>query len=375
MSHLRKLGDKKWKIVIDLGYDEEGKRIRKYKTVNLPKPEARDLMHELEKKYKEGQNIDDNIKLSTHLKEWIDTHSSEISPTTEESYRNQINAYLIPHLGDIKLKDLNTKTIDDFYTKMLLEGKKKGEGGLSKRSVRYLHTILNKALKKADSWDRLKKNPAEGTSPPKRQRNKNKKINPEHLIEIITLAEEEIYREIYEFALRTGLRRGEILGLTWSDIFWERRLISVNKTLVRLDHKGFVLKDLTKNDTAYTIPAGEKVIDLLEKRKEKQEKYKKQLKDNYKDDGFIFCWEDGSLIDVDTVTHSFKRYAVKAGYEQYTFHDLRHGFATIQVLAGTHTKTLQRLLGHKTKQVTDDQYSHITAGPKTDAAEKIDEYF
>ena len=374
MSHLRKLGEKKWQIIIDLGYDEKGKRIRKFKTVNAPRSEAKIIMARMEAKLIDKPNVKDNITLEKHLREWIDVDSKSLGPLTEESYRMQLEAYIIPNLGHYKLKELTTKIIDDFYTEMFKRGKIREEGGLSRRSVRYLHTILRKALNKAINWDRLRENPTDGTSPPKRQRYRNKDVNPQHLIKIINLTDNVLFKDIFEFTLRTGLRRGEVLGLMRSDIDRNRKLISIMREIILLKGKGLVIKDLTKNDKAYTIPVGRKVIEILDKREQEQEKHKKVLGSGYLNDGFVFTWEDGRIINPDTTTHVFSRYSKKEGYT-YSFHDLRHGFGAMQIIAGTHTKTLQHLLNHKTERTTSEIYAHIIEGQKTDAAQKIDDFF
>lgn len=374
MGRLKKLGDKKWKIIIELGEDEQGIRRRKTKTVNMPYPEAKELMRELEDEILNKQHLNDNILLKNHLKEFIDTHAKTIKPLTEKSYRQQIDAYLIPNLGDYKLQELNAKIIDDFYTEMLENGMLRGAGGLSKRSVRYLHVILKKALDKAIDWDRLSENPADKATPPKKQRTKNKDVNPKELVEIINSVKEIHYKYIFEFALRTGLRRGEILGLKWSAVDWDRQMLSVMRNLQRLPDIGFIMQEYTKNNTAYTTPIGKKVIKILEEVEKIQKNHKVMFKREYKDDNLVFCNENGSPIDPDVLSSAFSRYAENNG-SKYTFHDLRHGFGAIQIMSGTHTKTLQELLNHKSETTTADIYSHIAEKQKTDAAEKIDEFF
>lgn len=356
-----------------MGYDDNGNRKRKYKTVNCTKKKAQEIKREMEKKYLNTKDLNDEILLKNHLKEFIDNHSRFISENTETSYRRQIDAYIIPHLGEYKLRELNTKVIDDFYTEMLRNGKIQSEGGLSKRSVRYLHTILNKALEKAKEWDRLKDNPARNATPPKRKRYKNKKVDPDELIEIVKACKDRRYKQIYEFTLRTGLRRGETLGLTWKAIDWDRNVVSIMQNLQKIEGN-LKMKDLTKNDNAYNIPAGNKVIKLLKNIKQTQGKEKKVMGRSYKDDDLVFAKGDGSPYDPVWVSKKFSKLADWLGYN-YTFHDLRHGFGAIQIRTGTHTKTLQKLMNHKSERTTADIYSHIAESQKTDAANKVDNYF
>ena len=372
MSHLRKMGDKKWKIIIDLGKDENGNRQRKYKTVNVAQPEAKRIMSRMEAELLDKPDLNGEIKLKEHLREWLEYYSSNLASTTVDSYKGQIEPYLIPELGNIKLKNLTTKKIEDHYQNMLDHGKRQGKGGLSKRTVEYQHTILRKALDKAIDWNRIEENPADKADPPKSQ-DKNKDIDPYELIEIIQSVDNEVWKDLFEFTLRTGLRRGEVLGLMWRAIDWDRKLLSIMRNLTIADGKP-VLKDMTKNGTSYTLPIGEKTIDLLKKIKKRQEEYKKIYKNSFKDDGFVFTWEKGKYIAPNSYTKAFKRYAKKMGYE-YNLHDLRHGFAAIQIISGTHTKTLQELLNHKSQSTTQDIYSHILSQQKTDATDIIDDFF
>lgn len=375
MAGVRNVGPEKWEISIYLGRDKSGKKNMKYFTFEGTEKQAEKFGVKKELEYANKSDINDNILLKNHLLEWIDFYSEHIKPLTEESYRQQINAYLIPHLGKYKLSNLTTKIIDDFYIKMRKEGRIRGKGGLSKRSVRYLHTILQKSLDTAIDWNRLQENPCKKTTPPTYKKTKKKEIKPNELIEIIQNTKNIIYKNLFEFTLRTGLRRGEVIGLLWKNVDWNNKILTINKSLQRLDNKGFFMQMSTKNNEAYTLPLTKKAIELLKKIKAEQAKWKLQYGTAYKKNKLIFCNEDGSPFDPDSVTNAFKRQAKQCGHGKYTFHDLRHGFGTIQTITGTHTKTLQELLNHKTMETTANTYSHILEEQKIKAMKKIDNFF
>lgn len=373
MSRLKKLGNKKWQIILELGRDRNGKKIRKYKTVNVGQSEAKEIMIRWEADLLDKPHLSNNITLEKHLNEWFDSHSKNIKPLTRESYRQQLDNHLILNLGDIKLSDLNAKVIDDYYDYKLKEGRADGTGGLSTRSVRYLHSILHKALKTALEWDRLIANPADKVHPPKK---KDKKANfyvKKEIKKIYDTIDSGFYKDFFEITFRTGMRRGQVLGLQWSSCIDQiNNSIVIKQNLQRLDEDGFILQDTTKNNKVYSIPITKKIQKIFDRVKERQEKHKNILEDEYKNDDFIFCNDDGSPKDPDGVTTGINRYIKKAGFEG-TLHDLRHSFASNQIQIGTDIKVIQELLGHKSMQTTSDIYTHVPKEIKKDVMNKFDE--
>lgn len=272
MSRMIKKGNKKWQIILELGRDKNGKKIRKKKTVNVTEPEAREMMVKWEAELLDKPNLKDNITLENHLNEWIDNYSKNLKPLTVESYKQQLENHLIPDLGNIKLSELDAKIIDDYYDHKLKEGRTDGTGGLSARSVRYLHSILHKALSTAVEWDRLSLNPADKAHPPKKKKKKANYFEKEEIEKLFSVIDDEFYRDFFEIAFRTGMRRGQVLGLQWSCIDQINNAIIIKQNLQRLDEVGFVIQDTTKNNEVYSIPITKKIEKILERAKERQKK-------------------------------------------------------------------------------------------------------
>src|SRR5690554_6255872 len=197
MSHIQRIGDKKYKIIIYLGRDKNGKQIRKTKTVSgITEPEAKRLMSRMEVKMMDNPVTEKDIALAEHIEEWLKVHKKNLKPLTLESYTQQIENHIIPSLGHIKLRELSPRVIDMFYQKKLENGKINGPGGLSNRSVRYLHSILHKILEQARKWQRISTNPADMANPPKKKKTRKNHIKEEELKKFITNIYKNYYNDI-----------------------------------------------------------------------------------------------------------------------------------------------------------------------------------
>ena len=373
MGYLRKRGKKKYQIVIELEPDLDGSRNFIYKTINARKDKAKSIMIDMEKEIKEGTFVDEDVYLKDHLLDWLESHKKKLKASTFESYNMIISKHLIPHLGEYTLQKLNQKPklIEDYYDLKLKNGKSNGKGGLSNRTVRYHHSILHKALKTAVKWKRIKFNPVDLVDPPKKITKEAEYLNSEELNELLDNTSILYYKRIFEFAARTGMRRGEILGLQWNLIDMERNFIKVRQSLLNINGE-LVIQENTKNNLIRNIPISIKVKKILNDIKKEQAEAKIILKSNFNKDNLVFAREDGRLPRPDTITHRFKDYARKAGFEKAKFHSLRHSFASIMKQNGVDIQTIQKLLGHTLQATTVDIYSHVPEKTKKNAVEKMD---
>jgi integrase len=177
---------------------------------------------------------------------------------------------------------------------------------------------------------------------------------------------------IIYFALETGLRRGEILGLTWPKV--QGGLIKVEQQLKKIG-KRFVITDRLKSTYSYRqFYASEGVVKFLEKHKWIQNEQKKLLGDTYEDHNLVFCWDDGKPVDPNLVTKWFRETARKIGLRGHGLHSCRHTFATNMAYAGIMPKDLSVILGHHDAAFTYRKYVHAFEGAKKEAAERYSQY-
>lgn len=372
---IQRLGYKKYKIIIELGKDANGKRRRKTKTVEgVTEHEAREIERKLEAKFLGKPVITEDVTVEEHIKEWFEIKKRELAPLTIEGYEAELTNHILPSLGHYKLSELTTYIIDYFYQDKLKNGRRDGPGGLSPGTVRHIHAILHQALEQAVKWGRLDKNPAAYANPPRQTEPDPNFYNIQQAKKFFSVISNEIHRDIFEYTLRTGMRRGEVLGLQEECLDWENEQIIVDRNLQKISRKGYILQKRTKNQRRYTIPMTKKVKEILLRAIERNRQNKALLGDKYKDDGFVFCKEDGSVYNPIYITRLFKKYAKKAGLKG-SFHDLRHSFATLRLQEGVDLRIVQELLGHKRIETTGNVYAHVTNIAKKKAMQKIDDFF
>ena len=277
------------------------------------------------------------------------------------------------------------------YYNLLDNGNKSyKKGALSVKTIKNIHLVLHEALKEAVEREYILKNPASIVKVPtmKSQDIEKKEIEIYTKEEQVKLMQEagkdDIYGSIVLFALYTGMRKGEIIGLKWNDIDFQNNIIDVNKQLSRLKNydtnnyknkTSLIIQNHTKtNNSIRKIPMTDNLIVILKSHYEKQQENKKRIGSKYCNNDMVFCREDGSLLDPDTVLSKYKKIAKNAGIKQCTFHALRHTFATRALESSMTPKIVSSILGHASVQFTLDTYVHALDDKKIEEMNVFDEF-
>lgn len=368
-GHIRKRGST-YSIVVDIGIDPStGKRRQKWFSGCKTEQEAEQAMAKVITQVYEGTLLlPSDMTLKDYLEMWIDKKKNKLSPSSVSGYLTIINKHLIPSLGYIKLKDLKPFIMDDYYDTKLET--------LSGRTVLHHHRMLNKAMVDAIKKYRLiSLNPLDGVEAPKAAKYKASVLNTEE-IQLLFKALEGDYLEVpIKAMLFLGLRRGELLALKWDDIDYYNKTITIQRNLIRGGDKGteLILKEPKTEESTRTIVLSDNIIEILEAYKKAQEKLIKKQGEIYKDEGFIFCNEDGSNINPASFSHRFKYFIDKNNLKQIRLHDLRHTNATMMLLSKVPAKVASERLGHSNVSITLDLYSHVLDEMKQEATNKIDD--
>ena len=194
--------------------------------------------------------------------------------------------------------------------------------------------------------------------PPKVRQDEIAVLNAEQARMLLSAARGDRFECLYTLALMCGMRRGELLGLKWSDIDLSARTLRINRQLQRRrDGRGLVFTQ-PKNSSRQTIRLPQRATNALRSHRKKQ--LEEQLRaSTYQDQGLVFATKMGTPLDAQNVVkHSFKPLLKKAGLGDMPFHSLRHTYATLLLSKGTHPTYVQNLLGHKSVSLTLDLYSH-----------------
>ncbi|MTI61692.1 MAG: site-specific integrase [Firmicutes bacterium] len=346
MSIIKRNG--KWQVSVEVGHDPvTGKRKRKYGTAETKK-EAKILEAKLIKKYQKGITVDGSkITLAEHLREWLKEDCTDLAPRTYASYKMIIEKHLIPALGQLKMNEINTKHIMSYQNYKLEEGRVKGKGGLSNRTVQYHHRVLSRALKVAVRWQIIESNPCQSVDAPSVRKPDIEEIKSADLEKLFMVAKDTWFFEIFLIAIYTGMRRGEIIGLRWKDIDFEKEEIKVRQQAQHIHNEGVIIRELKSDAAAREIGIPSFLIKLLKKIKAEQSEIKLGLGGKYNDNDLVFCYGDGSPRNPQGITKKFNVLLDEAGIDKsYRFHDLRHTYATLSLQEGTEMKTLQKMLGH-----------------------------
>lgn len=337
--------------------------------------------------------------------EWLDIWLKEyakpvIRPTTYDSYEYLIRVHIKPRLGNIPLKELQPNQIQKFYNAKLTEKRKSRRKNkpikpaepedlkpLSNSSVRHMHIIINQALDQALKENKIIRNPATATKPPKVEKKEARYLTPEEVVKFLESIQEDRWYPAFVVDLHSGLRLGELVALKWSNVDLEKGIIYVKEAVSRIkDGDKWVLyfHPPKSKKGLRGIPLPNRAVKELKKLKARQAKEKLLFGDAYLGDGekhdikqdqwFVFTWEDGRMVDPSYLSKHFLKLIRRQGLS-VNFHGLRHSYASALLAAGEHPKIVQELLGDSTIQVVLDTYTHVVPGLKERAASRLDGLF
>lgn len=319
------------------------------------------------------------------VKEWLDTWlnvtiKESVKNTTWLSYKGIIEKHVIPEIGGNKLLQLQTSNLQKLYNDKLNSGRVdkhkvdgkmvNKDGGLSPKTIRYMHTIIHSALKQAVDEKVMQVNVADHVKLPKNTKKEMKTLAINDINTFLEAARSSRYYTAFLLDLYTGLRRGELLGLRWKDIDLKNSKIKVVQQLVYEGGKHVIRELKTERSQNRVISIPGEMVQELKDHKKRQAEERKLLGLSELYDGLIFTSETGTFVQTRNFDRCFKAILKKAKLEEIRIHDLRHTFALLSLQAGADIKTLQNDLGHESIQTTLDKYGHVNEEMKRDAANK-----
>lgn len=368
-GNIRMRADGRWEGRFTAGRDPKtGKLVRK-NVLGKTQAEVRD---KLKKAIDACQSIDvsraDQFTVESWLRMWYELYSKpNIRESTQERYWNHIRYHIIPAIGDIKLTKLTTRNIQKMYNDIRDHGRvKKGpndkrDPSLSASYIMSLHRMLHMALERAVKEQLILRNPCDDVILPKVEKKEMKILKPENISAYLAEAEKRGVLPMFFLELCSGLRKGELIALLWSDLDIEHQTISVSKQAVRV--KGGGVKVTTpKTPTSIRLESIPKeAVDLLIAEHEK-----------HPDNPYMFPSPvNGGMWYPDAVNRLNDKILKTLGLEHIRFHDLRHTFATIALQNGVDIRTVSSMLGHADPGFTLRTYTHATRQKQDEAAETV----
>ena len=317
----------------------------------------------------------ENVKFTAFLKEWLLMMKSSVEITTYSAYEMCVNRKIIPYFDenfpDLLLQELTPKHIQDYYTYEL------NVRGVTANTVIHRHANIRKALQYAFQIGLLNNNPADRVQRPKKLPFETHPYNAEEIEQLCELVKGTPLELGVVLAAFYGLRRGEVVGLKWSAIDFERKTITIKHTVTQtnVDGKTTVIeKDRPKTKSSNrSLPLVKPFEELLLNLKAKQEINRKLCGKCYntKYSEYIYVNELGERINPNYLTQAFPEFLKKHHMRPVRFHDLRHSCASLLYANGVALKDIQEWLGHSDISTTSNIYTHLDYSSKIASANAI----
>lgn len=365
---------KTYSVSVNLYKDENNKWVKSQKGGFRTKREAEAYLTEMIAKANRGEHTEfENMTVKSFLELWLEQYCRHnLKPSTFENRKNLIDARIIPGIGHYLLEDVKPIHFSKFYTD--LQNK-----GYSNEYIHSMHSCLRTAFRQAVKWQLAPRYMMENVDAPKLS--KVKTIETWTLEESSTFLKftesiEHDYRHIaYVLAIFTGMRKGEILGLRWQDIDWDKKTIQVVQTVYKtLKHAPSIQAPKTAGSVR-SISIPDNVIEELKIHKKKQNEMRLKFGSAYNNNDLICPRPDGLPMDPRGINEHFDECIRKSGLKKIRFHDLRHTHATIMLKLGEHPKVVSERLGHKDINITLNTYSHVMPNMQEDAAKRLFEAY
>lgn len=373
-GHLRRRSKDTWAIVIDLGRDANGKRRQKWHTVRGSKKNAQRKMAAILHQRETGSYVEPTkLTLSQYLEQWLEHIQTKVSAKSFERYEEIARQHLMSALGHHRLDGLQPLHVQSYYTEAQRSGRRDGKGGLSAQTVLHHHRVLHKALRNAVQLLLLARNPSDAVEPPHPPKKQVRTVDEEQAVELLAALRGGRLHAITLLALATGMRRGELLALSWANVDLDGAVVRVCQSLQQTK-AGVSLKE-PKSGRGRQIALPPLAVEELQSHKATQAEERLLLGPSYTNNDLVFPRYDGAFWPPDSFTSSFAATMRKHGIRQLNFHALRHSHATILLKQGVNPKVVSERLGHAKVGTTLDIYSHVLPSMQEEAAQRLDKAF
>lgn len=367
-GNIRKRKDGRWEGRYTAGYDSKtGKRIIK----NVLGKTQAECKAKLVAAIESAKGIDisraEEYTVATWLRSWYEIYAKpNVRVATADRYQLMVEQYAIPHIGSIKLTKLTAHDLQKLYKDLMENGRinrKSGHGnpGLSSTTVRSLHLMLHSAFERARKEHLIPYNPTEDCIAPKVQKVEMQILKPEHIKKYLDAANKRNLLPMFYLELVSGLRKGELTALLWSDLDIQNRTISVSKQYVKNPNGELTLSRPKTETSVRQISIPQEAVDLL------VQEHEKHLNNPY----MFPSLATGEMYYPDSIVNLHKKILKDAGLPHIRFHDLRHTFATLALQNGIDVKTVSSMLGHYDAGFTLRTYTHATRQKQDEAAQTM----
>lgn len=343
--------DGKWRGVLDLGWID-GKRVRRW-VYGATEREALAKLAELREAERRGQRLTaERYTFGRWLDEWLSTKRRQGTRTTTlRGYEWLIRQHIRPALGHIRLDKLAPSDI-----RHLVE--RKAESGLSPQSVRLMHALIRNSLADAEREELVHRNAAKLVRPPSARREEVRVLTVEDARRLVGVIQGDRFEALWVCALTLGMRRGELLGLRWTDVDFGNSTLTIRQALQRVGGR-LVLVEPKTALSRRTVPVPPPTLTALRAHRTRQNADRLAAGAAWQDSGLVFTTHLGGPLEPRNVNRAWYTLRANADLPWLRLHDLRHACASFMLAAGASPRTVMKTLGHSQIGLTMNTYTHV----------------
>ncbi len=365
-----------WSFVVDLPDGPDGRRRQARRRGFRTKADAQAALDEIRTSGRRGTYVAPVRQTFGEFLtcDWLPAIRTTVEPSTLESYTRYLTLHVVPRIGSVGLQQVDAGLLNRLYADLLDHGRRDGKpGGLSPRTVRYIHTIIGRALREAMAWDRVVRNPASAAQPPSAshaQAPEMRTWDAPTLARFLDLVRNDRHHPAWLFLATTGCRRGEALGLRWSDLDLDKNRAVFRQTVGAIDHE-IHIAPRTKSGRPRPIELDSSTVVALRGLRARRAQERLLVGPAYVDNDLVFARPDGHPQHPEHFSMAFDRRVARHRLPRIRLHDLRHTWATLALAAGVDVKIVSERLGHASAKITWDIYQHVTPTMQSNAAETV----
>ncbi len=355
--------DGQWVGTVSFGYDGAGRRQRRT-VYGKSKAEALEKLRAVANKGADSLKDADKMTVGPFLTTWLETRvRPSVADTTHDRYAMLVRLQITPHLGTLPLSRLRATHVEHMLAKLK-------EDGAGDRTRLMTVAVLGTACRWAVKKKLIAHNPIADVERPRVERKPMKVWDGEQCRAFLATAATDRLYALYVVALTTGLRQGELLGLSWLDVDFANGILSVSRQLRELRGKVY-LGELKTESSRRAIALPKIALDALHEHRKAALAAGRDVKD-----GTIFLAHNGELMHKSNfLRYDFFPLMKRSDLPRIRFHDLRHSAATLLLAQGENPKVVQERLGHSKIEMTLNTYAHVNHGMQKAAAAKLDQMF
>jgi integrase len=352
-------------FVISAGFTSDGKRRQIKRTGFKTQKEAKEKYLQIQNELSDEKFVDpSSVTFETFLDKWKKRKQTQIEESTYIRYERLCRLHILPALGKMKLQKINTITVQNLIDSLV------AVNGFKRKSCLLVTTVVKDVFRTAIKEGLVKINPVQDIDLPKVNEVEMVIWDQDDMEVFLSIREKKSRGKYYVavlMALLTGMRKGEILGLSWDKIDFDNNIIHIQQIL---ESDGSKISKKTKSKKFRQILIPDLLKHELILHKKEQKRHTPSNPDN-----LVFCTYRGKRVIPNTLNDVLDSYCAKLDLPRMKFHDLRHTHATMLLKENVNIKVIQERLGHSKASITLDVYSHVLPSMQQSVTEKMNKMF